>query len=466
MTDEGAPQEITEADWELVREAIELFVMALEQWLESSIAAQIWLAEKLGLPVSGFETLERFWQRWSSASEPPITPEIFAPSIAAYGATFKTWLEQDSDKPFTAAADSKEEALAFLACLFRDEAVAAQTRDLAAIFESASTLRRLATSSAPFIPVVFTEEAERELSVFYRRLRCIVVRPRNAVSSEPNIALDLLRHEAFEKALGAMGLKGDAADRLAAESGYSPTILRRRLSKIEAVKRPRWAEDAAAAASLIPMALIGAWHATSAADREILSTLAGRPYQQVEEDLARLRQFDDCPVWSEAEYRGVTSKIDTLFATSASVTQHHLDDFFMLAEYALSETNPALDLPEDQRPFAGVYGKVRDHSTALREGICETLVLLAVNGNNLFRGRLGINTEDRVSSRLSTISSGARSSRRPPKRQAPTVPRACFVALHSIKAPGACSTATALRFSRNIGTMSSPTHGGSTPTPK
>src|SRR5260221_6768489 len=152
--------------------------------------------------------------------------------------------------------------------------------------------------------------------------------------------MDLLRHEPFEKAMGAMGLKGDHGDRLAAESGYSPTILRRRLSKIEAVKRPRWAEDTAVAGSLIPIALIGAWHATSAADREILSTLAGRPYQQVEEDLARLRQFDDCPVWSEAEYRGVTSKIDALFATSASVTQHHLDDFCMLAEYALSETDP------------------------------------------------------------------------------------------------------------------------------
>ena len=33
---------------------------------------------------------------------------------------------------------------------------------------------------------------------------------------------------------------------------------------------------------------------------------------------------------------------------------------------------------------------------ALREGICETLVILSVHGNNLFHGRLGIDVEGRV----------------------------------------------------------------------
>ena len=44
-----------------------------------------------------------------------------------------------------------------------------------------------------------------------------------------------------------------------------------------------------------------------------------------------------------------------------------------------------------------MYGKLRDHSAALREGICESLVLLSVHGNNLFRERLGIDVETQVS---------------------------------------------------------------------
>ena len=62
----------------------------------------------------------------------------------------------------------------------------------------------------------------------------------------------------------------------------------------------------------------------------------------------------------------------------------------------LSETDPALDLPEDKRWAAGIYGKTRDHSAALRQGICETLVMLAVHGNSLFNERLGIHVEAKV----------------------------------------------------------------------
>ena len=62
----------------------------------------------------------------------------------------------------------------------------------------------------------------------------------------------------------------------------------------------------------------------------------------------------------------------------------------------LSESDPALELPEEQRWAAALYGKKRDHSGALREGICETLVILSVHGNNLFHNRLGIDVEGRV----------------------------------------------------------------------
>ena len=382
-------------DWKAVRA---LDASDLEQWLEESIPAQIWLAEKLTLPVTGFETLDQCWQRWAVASDPHMTPEIFEPSITAYRATFKAWLENQSDHPLIIAADSKDEALAFLACLFQDKDIVARSTDLAAVFESAQTLRALAASSSPFIPIVCAEEAERELAAMYRRLHCIVVRPRNAVDSEPDIALDLLGYEAFKNALAVMGIERDDSERLARESGRSPTILRRRLSKVDAIRTPRWARDEETAKILIPMALVGVWHAKSNADCEVVSALADRPYHEIEESVARLLQFDDCPVWSAGQYHGVASKIDALFAVSKAVTEKKLSDFFVLAEYVLSESDPALDLPEDQRWAAGLYGKVRDRSTALREGVCETLVILSVHGNNLFQDRLGIDVEARVSS--------------------------------------------------------------------
>ena len=389
-----------EGDWKAVRA---FDASDLEQWLEEAIPAQMWLAEQLAMQVSGFETLDQCWQRWEKASEPKMTPTMFEPSIIAYRDTFNEWLEKPSEKPLVVAADSKDEALAFLSCLFQDSAIAPSLRDLAVVFKSAETLQTLANSLSPFIPIVYSEEAERELAALYRRLHCIIVRPRNTVDSEPDIALDLLNHDAFEKALAEMGIEGDEAERLARESGRSPTILRRRRSQIDAIKRPQWSGNAEIAKSLIPMTLVGAWHAQSNADREIISTLADRPYQETEESVARLLQCDDCPVWSTGQYRGVVSKIDALFAINKHVTEKNLTEFFWLAEYVFSESDPALDLPEDERWAAALYGKVHDHSTALREGLCETLVILSVHGNNLFQKRLGIDVEARVSSLIHVL---------------------------------------------------------------
>ena len=382
-----------EGDWKAVRA---FDASDLEQWLEESISAQMWLAEQLAMPVRGFETLDRYWQRWKKASKPKMTRQIFEPSISAYRESFKEWLEKPSEGPFVVAADSTDEALAFLACLFRD--LATRSEDLAAVFKSAETLRTLADSSSPFIPIVYTEEAERELVTIDRRLHCIIVRPRNAIDSKPDITLNLLNHDAFKRALADMGIEDDETARLARASGRSPTILRRQLSRSEAIRKPPWSRDAEDAKSLIPMTLVGAWHAKSNADREVVSTLSDRPYQENEEAIVCLLQFDDCPVWSVGEYRGVASKIDALFALNKYVTEKSLDNFFFLAEYVLSEKDPALDLPEDKRWAAGLYGKIRNHSAALREGICETLVILSVHGNNLFQERLGMDVESHVSS--------------------------------------------------------------------
>ena len=368
----------------------------IEQWLEESVTAQLWLAESLGVPLSGVETLDRSWERWSSASDPQLTPAVFEPAITAYRKSSEEWLERSSERPLVVTAESTGEAIAFLACLFRDGTIGRRWGDLPAVFESVQNLRVLAHSSATFIPIVSTDEAARELAAVNRRRHCVVVRPRNAVDSEPDIMVDLLSHDAFVKALESMDIRDDRAERLAREAGCSPTILRRRLSQFEAIKTPEWAGDPETARELIPMALIGTWHAQSRADREVFEVLTNRPYDDIEKRVARLLQFNDSPVWSAGEYRGVVSKMDALFAVNKHVIGKDLTEFFWLAEYVLSEMDPALDLPEESRWAAGLYKKLRKHSSALRSGICESLVVLSVHGNNLFRDRLGVDLESRV----------------------------------------------------------------------
>ncbi|WP_127520154.1 HigA family addiction module antitoxin [Mesorhizobium sp. Z1-4] len=370
----------------------------IEQWLEQSAPVQVWLAERLGKPTTGYRSLSQCWANWAPAGDYELSPLLFAPAINSYAETFSRWLSQPPSRPFMVAADSRAEALAFLACLVDSEKMTApRSGDDSIVFDTVEAVRMMSkASSGSFVAIAEQPEIERELAPLFKKFHCVIVRPRNAVDSDPDASLDLLRSEDFEKALGDMGIEGDAADRLARESARSPTILRRRLHHPGSIRTPEWAQNDDVARRLIPAVLIGAWHASSKADREVVSLLAGIEYDAFEAEIPRFLKFDDPPLWSAGQYRGVTSKIDALFAIAGSITNKDLRDFLVAAEYVLSERDPALDLPEDQRWMAGVYGKVRDHSSALRSGVCETLVLLAVHGNTLFFERLGFDADSEV----------------------------------------------------------------------
>lgn len=388
-------------DWEKKKNALNewksvraLDASDLEQWLEQSLPGQVWMAEKLSKPTTGFRSLDRAWRDWSLASNPVLSAALFTSNISDARLTLKNWLAAPPNRPLVVAADSKDEALAFLACALNDPEIATtQQRDQALAFSDPAALNRVGQGSSAFMPIAINDPTEKELSNLYRRLHCITVRPRNAVDSEPDIALSQLGPEDMISALTKMGIEEERAQRLVRETGGSPTILRRRLSEIDAIRTPEWSKQSDTARSIVPMALIGTWHGGSEADKKILARISGRDYERVEQDLTGLLRYDDSPVWSVDAYRGVSSKIDAIFGIKGSITKGDLEGFFEIAELVLSERDPALDLPEDKRWAAGLYSKVRDHSTVIRTGIEETLVLLSVYGNSLFQDRLGFDVQ-------------------------------------------------------------------------
>ena len=373
----------------------------LEQWIEQSVPVQVWFAERLGRPVADYRSLAGFWTEWAAAAEPALSSRLFAPAVERHCGRFREWLADSPVRPFTIAADSRDEAIAFLACLMDQENGHDASGDRGIVFDAPGALHRLA-SAAPgaFVAVAGNREVEKAFSGFCCNIHCVAPRPRNAVvTADPpvDVMLDLPGSEDFRKALEAMGIRGGKAERLALESARSPTILRRRLSVVPAVGEPDWGSDLTRAGKVIPAAMIGAWHAASRADREVVSLLADADYEDVESGVAEMLRLDDPPVWSIGHYRGVVSRLDALFATAPFVTEVDLDRVFLVAEYVLSESDPALELPESERWMAAVHGKLRDHSNALRRGLGETLILLAEYGGRLFDQRLGASVESHVS---------------------------------------------------------------------
>jgi addiction module HigA family antidote len=369
----------------------------LEQWMELSIAAQAWFAHETGKSTQGVRTLDQCWTDWANVAEPGALPSaLFTPAIEASKKTLLSRLAQEPDEPIVVMADSTEEALAFLAQFFMtvDDPQLATMRDRVLVFDLPGVAKELAKGTATFVAVAHSREVERELAPLMPKLRSIVVFPRNAANVEPHVVLEPLNYDTFRAPLEASGYSRDEVTRLEQESGRSLTVLRRRVAKSPGVRTPDWASDAKTAASLVPMLWVGAWNATKSADQTVLVLMANEDaYEPIERRCQRLAQLNDAPIWSVGHFRGVSSKIDLLFAIAGSVTSDDLKRFFTLAHIVLSEDDPKLDLPEEQRWAAAIHGKSREFSGKLRRSIAETLVLLSVHGRHLFRERLAFDCE-------------------------------------------------------------------------
>ena len=368
----------------------------LEEWLEQSIPGQIWFAGETGVSLDGVRSLEACWREWKADCEPDLSPELFTPAIKELRLSAKEKLLNPPGSPLTVSADSALEALAFLYCMFLKGVVPelSHLRDSVLVLDKPDRLAKLISKSSDFISVTANRQVERELAQHVKNLHSIIIYPKNAANIHPDIALEPLHHESFDNALRAMGCNADEINRFSRESGKSLTVLRRRLSNIAAVRTPDWVSDQMAAKSLVPFLFAGAWETKNDADQAVMELLSDRwSYRELEGQFTSLCQFEDALAWSAGPYRGLVSKIDVLFAIGKIITDSDIRRFLKVAQLVLSEDDPSLDLPEDRRWAAAFYGKRRDVSSTLRDGICETLVILSVYGNQLFKERLNIDLE-------------------------------------------------------------------------
>jgi addiction module HigA family antidote len=189
----------------------------LEQWIEQSIPGQAWFAYETLIPAQDVRSLDKCWTDWASVATPPLTGALFSSAVDAGKRVLASRLAGQPDGSIVIAADSTEEALAFLAQVFgaRGGDDLANCRDRVLVFDRPGVLPRFAEGAQTFIPVAFTREVERELAPHAKAMHSIVVYPRNATTTEPHIVLEPVNYETFNKALEEMGKDRDSVNRLA-----------------------------------------------------------------------------------------------------------------------------------------------------------------------------------------------------------------------------------------------------------
>ena len=382
----------------------------LEQWLECSISAQIRFCEFQGiLDQAKVETLSQIWQEWSNITDPQLPKSLFDSSIKQFQNQIENWLKAPPGKPFVIEAHSPSEALAFLSCALEQIGeLYPSYYEQTIVVRSAEAFNKLTKVSSKQIVVLAYNEIEKAVAFLHKSNHIFIVRGQNTPLKDANINLSLLSQAGFRKALLDIKFDNAQIERLEKESARSPTILRRRLAISGDVSTPKWAKDLNFARTMIPMLLVGMWDSSVKADKDILNYLSNSKYEHLEHSFDDLKLRDESPVWSMTIYRGVVAKLDALYSVNWAFRNDDLVKFLFVAEFVLSDQDPASKLPKDERWLASIISFSREHSSILRQGILDTLVMLAVHGNHCVGERLAIDLKDNIDNlvdRLLNISS-------------------------------------------------------------
>jgi hypothetical protein len=353
----------------------------LEEWLEQAPAVGIWLAKHIGkYPEKNIRSLEDWWNEWSLATQPPLPPELVLAGRDEQIEDVKNWLNSDPSR-LVVQSSTKDEAIAFLAAVILTLSEEEKEHFLSkSIVISDEEAFRHVTTTCKNSLLLITEFEEIEIVASqHNHYLFVPLGPDNTVTKN-KIILPRLERDEFISALKKMGISEEDAEKLSRDTARSLTVLRRRLSPVS--KQPEWAKPERAR-EILPVLLVGKWDENKQGDKEIISEIAGISYNAFISNLKKWLYKPDPPILKIGEIWRLTSPLDAFFALSSFLTRGDFEKLKEVSLKVLREIDPSLNLEPEKRWMASVYGKETKYSKTLREGIVQSLVLIAVFGDEV-----------------------------------------------------------------------------------
>ena len=370
------------SDWLDVRV---IDAVVFEAWIASHLSVESWLqGQNVGRP-STVISLERYWSDWSEATDPPVSPEMLLCGRKAEAENLLAILEQDSSV-IRIKSDSPEESVAFFSAalsLLNDD----ESRNLGSkciVVKDPADAHSIV--DLPGHIVCLSGNASTKTNELARRGHKIV-HPLGRSTRASHVDVELKRplRDEFGKALESMGVSAEVAEMQARACGSSASIWRvwNQLDRGGPDHGlPEWAAPDHADI-VIPAILAGGWSENNEADKEQMRMLSGLEYQEFRDTLQRHLSYDN-PLLQKVGDAWVVSAPATAFAiTINGITPTQLERLRSVVRSVFTEIDPTIDLPPNERMYAGIKSQELSHSIWLRDGLTESLLQIAVLGERL-----------------------------------------------------------------------------------
>ena len=355
----------------------------LEEWLEACPAASRWLIAQSGVECSSYWEVSAYVDEEINAKHGiSVVPSLLVGGREQEREELLAWL-RSGDPRYRLTGDTVEEATAFIAgvvlemdedrAFFESRMLFVRQPDVLNLFSSAET---------PYIVVPLSEDVVKMAACLVAK-GVRILHPcerveRMQVAGSGETVLPTLRRESIEESLKAMDLQREEASAIARESKGSLTAVLWQMGDSRGAMQP-WVSPEAAA-DLIPALLVAEWDDRNEADWELIAMLSRKSADKCNA-VARRWQWPAGPLIQRGGRWDWIAWPYSFGRLAQFIDNHVAERFVELAIQVLSECDPALDMPAEDRWLADIQGKVLKHSAAVRSGVAAALVLLAINGD-------------------------------------------------------------------------------------
>ncbi|RYH67250.1 MAG: DNA-binding protein [Alcaligenaceae bacterium] len=370
----------------------------LEAWIEVSPATKAWFMKKLGRPQYGVMDIESYWNKWRTETNPPMSRGVVVAGRQKQEKALLEQLEGRGSNAVTVVANSAKEAVAFIAATIMgllDEKYGEYASSILVVETEEAWNEVVASAPTPLVLIPAFTDIDGYSEAISKGHTVVNALDKSAnYDKESAIILATPRRHDVKDELVKMGVPEKQAEDFAPQGRSSIQSLWRRLAIVPSIQRPEWASDHSA---LIPSMLIGKWSEKRDDDKRVLSLLAGVDYEKFTNQFDEASRKPDAPVGHVGDIRYVVSKDDLWGILYDRVTATQVAAFINIATEVFCESDPAYDLPLEDRWAASIHDKNRLFSSELRESLADTLAYLASkHGSDVIGGSTGQQIADAV----------------------------------------------------------------------
>ncbi|EOX8480894.1 hypothetical protein AIT98_004189 [Salmonella enterica subsp. indica] len=348
----------------------------LETWLENTPAVALWFGELTGHTGTGIESISHFWERWRNQSQFPLTKETLLAGREEEKNTLNGFLSEKKEQ-IIIRADSQEEAIAFVCAslieMGHENIAACITTDDGWHFIDKNPSIQFCLAMNSDISRQSRHQPEKTIFIPF------TLGDHNTTGNKRSdtITLERLTRSDFEEKLIALGEEESDARRLSRTTGRSWSVYRRLRARNPTISSPVWLTTSPAKA-LITLTLVGCWNGKKEGDKYCVETIAQKDYEELEQELHEISLRDDSPVLQIGDVWKAKSPIELLYQLAPRLTESQLERFFLVVKQTLLKPDPALELKNEDRWIAAIYGKVRSESDFILKSIADSLVKLRI----------------------------------------------------------------------------------------